>query len=224
MFKKYHNKLYLGLIITFSILYLFVGFVSTLHSISFFHLTNVTWLAILLGLSYEIGQSSVLFSILMTKNKNKVLPWAMMILLTALQITANVYGSFKFIESSNSNDWMYWQKSILIGVEADSPELYKVIISWISGALLPVVALGMTALVAQNIKLREEEIQNLPEMKSSSVSEPELQDEGNYIEPDRSEQTSLESPETISKSSYDGDIKNDVNVIDVKPIEKDPNQ
>jgi hypothetical protein len=56
-----------------------------------------------------------------------------------------------------SNDWVYWQQSILFGVQASSPQMYQVIISWISGALLPVVALGMTALVANNIKLMSDE-------------------------------------------------------------------
>lgn len=156
-FKITNKGLYWGLIVTFALLYLFVGFVSTLHSITFFNLANTMSLAILLGVTYEIGQASVLFSILMTKNKDKFLPWALMFLLTALQVTANVYASFKYMATSGSNDWMYWQKSILIGVQAENAEMYQVIISWIAGALLPIVALGMTALVAQNIKLMTEE-------------------------------------------------------------------
>jgi len=156
-FKITNKGLYWGLIATFAILYLCVGFVSTLHSITFFHLANSLGLAILLGLTYELGQASVLFGLLMTKNSNKFLPWALMILLTALQVTANVYASFKFMANSGSNDWQYWQKSILIGVQAANPEMYQVIISWIAGALLPVVALGMTALVAQNMRFIAEE-------------------------------------------------------------------
>ena len=156
-FKITHKGLYWGLIFTFVLLYLCVGFVSTLHSITFFGLANTLGLAILLGVTYEIGQASVLFSILMTKNKDKFLPWALMFLLTALQVTANVYASFKFMATSGSNDWQYWQKSILIGVQAENAEMYQVIISWIAGALLPIVALGMTALVAQNIKMMSED-------------------------------------------------------------------
>jgi len=165
-FKITHKGLYWGLIFTFALLYLCVGFVSTLHSITFFGLANSVGLAILLGLTYEVGQASVLFSILMTKNKDKFLPWALMFLLTALQVTANVYASFKFMANSGSNDWQYWQKSILIGVQATNSEMYQVIISWIAGALLPIVALGMTALVAQNIKMMSEENeQEKPEEK-----------------------------------------------------------
>ena len=156
-FKITNRGLYWGLISTFLILYVCVGFVSTLHSITFFQLANNLGLAILLGLTYEVGQASVLFSILMTKNKEKFLPWALMFLLTALQVTANVYASFKFMVNSGNTDYTYWQKSILFGVQASSPEMYQVIISWIAGALLPIVALGMTTLVAQNIKLMTDE-------------------------------------------------------------------
>ncbi|NMC58034.1 MAG: hypothetical protein GYA51_01360 [Candidatus Methanofastidiosa archaeon] len=171
-FKITNKGLYWGLIVTFAFLYLFVGFVSTLHSITFFNLANTMSLAILLGITYEIGQASVLFSILMTKNKDKFLPWALMFLLTALQVTANVYASFKYMATSGSNDWMYWQKSILIGVQAENAEMYQVIISWIAGALLPIVALGMTALVAQNIKLMTEETTEVETTQASGEIDP----------------------------------------------------
>lgn len=150
------TSLYWGLIGTFGLLYLCVGFVSTLHSITFFELANTMWLAVLLGVTYEVGQAAVLFSILMSKNNQTMLAWGLMILLTALQVTANVYASFKFMDGSGVNDWQYWQRSILFWMEAD-PEMFKVVISWISGALLPVVALGMTSLVAENIKLKDDD-------------------------------------------------------------------
>jgi len=77
MSKIINNKaLYWGLIGTFTILYLAVAFVSTLHAITFFQLANTLGLAILLGGAYEIGQAAVLFSILMTENKNRTLAWA----------------------------------------------------------------------------------------------------------------------------------------------------
>lgn len=162
MALKIKNRFtYFALIGTFVLLYLCVAFVSTLHAVTFFELANKASLAILLGAAYEIGQAAVLFSILMTNNKNRLLAWGMMILLTALQVTANVYASFKFMDQSTGTDWTYWQRSILFAVQGQTPEQYKVIISWISGALLPLVALGMTALVAENIQLvREESTEN----------------------------------------------------------------
>jgi hypothetical protein len=150
---KPNRFLYWFLIIIFALLYLFVAGVSTLHAISFFELSNNLALAILLGLSFEAGQAAVLASLLLTEHKNRTLAWGMMFLLTALQITGNVYASFKHMDTVTGDDWRYWQRSILFFIEDESPEMYKVIISWISGALLPIIALGMTALVVDNIHL-----------------------------------------------------------------------
>lgn len=167
--KKIKGKgVYYALISTFVLLWLVVAFVSTLHAITFFQLTNAVMLSVLLGLAFEIGQATVLFSILMTENKNKLLAWTMMIFLTALQVTANVYASFKFMDMSGSNEWMYWQRAILFSVEAESTEMYKVIISWISGALLPLIALGMTSLVAENIKIMKERRETSEEVVNAS--------------------------------------------------------
>lgn len=174
--KITNRGLYWGLILTFAILYLCVGFVSTLHAITFFQLANSLWLAVLLGLSFEIGQASVLFSLLMLKtNRERFLPWALMFLLTALQITGNVFASFKHLVTSGSNDWIYWQKTILFGVQAPNAEMYQVIISYLQGALLPIVALGMIALVSQNIHLVTEGDAK-PEPLPPSKDEPSQND------------------------------------------------
>ena len=100
-----------------------------------------------------------------------------MILLTGLQVTANVYASFKYMATSGSTDWTYWQKSILIGVQAQNAEMYQIIISWIAGALLPIVALGMTALVAQNIRImrEEQELAETPE-KPRNIPDEEVEE------------------------------------------------
>ena len=153
--KIINNKfLYYSLIISFTILYLIIGLVSTVHSISFFQLANPLILAILLGASFEISQGVVLFYILMSHDK-KILPWLIMCLLVILQVCGNIYSSFKFIDLSKSGDWAYFQRSILFSVQADSSEMYKVIISIIQGGLLPVCTLAMTSLIAHVIQTRD---------------------------------------------------------------------
>jgi hypothetical protein len=156
IFKNKNKLLYLSLIWTFVILYFSTAFVSWYHSITFFNTANPVWLSVILSFVAEIGQASVLIAILLTKNKNKLLPWFIMIILTTLQIIGNVVSSYKFIATSTSLDYLYFQKSILFWVEDTNSETFKIIISWISGGILPIVALSMTALVADNIKLAEE--------------------------------------------------------------------
>jgi hypothetical protein len=193
--------LYWGLIIAFFSLYVLVGFVSTLHSITFFELANTAWMAVLLGVTYELGQAAVLFSILMSDNNKKFLPWALMILLTGLQVTANVYASFKFMDSSGSNDWTFWQRSILFWMETDDPEMFKVVISWITGALLPVVALGMTALVAENLKMQEEHENGTP----PSTPDPEPEETAKFDNKGGIEGAKVyDEPAVINEDTYFG--------------------
>ena len=213
------KQLYWGLIITFFVLYFCVGFVSTLHSITFFELANSLWMAVLLGITYEVGQASVLFSILMTKNAQKLLPWLLMFLLTALQVTANVYASFKFMDMSGSTDWTFWQRSILFWMETDSPEMFKVVISWITGALLPIVALGMTALVAENLKLKDEEEKAKEEEFDDPGPEPDdLSPTEDYIQ-EQIDKATPEDFEDISEHINDT-IQEDLRKI--KEQEADP--
>jgi len=212
--------LYWGLIITFFVLYALVGFVSTLHSITFFQLANTVWMAVLLGITYEVGQAAVLFSILMSDNNKKLLPWFLMILLTALQITANVYASFKFMDSSGSNDWTFWQRSILFWLEADGPEMFKVVISWISGALLPVVALGMTALVAENLKLKDEQDNSTSIIPKDPIKEDVSVDESLY---DIQDKFVKEKNKEITEKIKDIEITEDeVKYVDPKDFEPAP--
>ena len=60
------QKIYIGL---FAILYLAVALVSTIHAVSFFGLANNDWMAVILAISFELGQAAVLFSLLTSKNE-----------------------------------------------------------------------------------------------------------------------------------------------------------
>ena len=155
---------------TFAILYVATAFVSFYHAITFFHIANAIWLSIILSFVAEIGQASVLFSILLTDNRNKFLPWVIMIILTSLQVIGNVVSSFDWIVTHNDAGLENFKRSILFAVQTDDPEMFRIIVAWISGALLPVIALSMTALVAQNIDLRAKKRKEL-ESKTSPIND-----------------------------------------------------
>ena len=177
LFGKIYNKnkvLYYGLIATFAVLYIATAFVSWYHAITFFNIANAIWLSIILSFVAEIGQAGILFAILLSKNKQKFLSWITMVLLTSLQVIGNVVASYKFIVISNSTDFTFFQKSILFWVQTDNPEMFKIIIAWIAGALLPIIALSMTALVAQNINMLEKEIDSSSKSKVGSIPDEEV--------------------------------------------------
>lgn len=141
------------LIILFSILYICVSFISFYHSIEFMNIGNEKWMAIILGAAFEVGQMSCLLALLLTdKNRKAYLPWILMFVLTSVQVIGNVYSVFKYISLSDTGYYLYLQKSLLFWIQEVDKETVKIIISWIIGALLPIIALGMTDMVASNIR------------------------------------------------------------------------
>ncbi len=151
------------LIILFCILYAAVGFVSTYHAVAFFSLSNAVWLAIILAITFEVGQAAVLFSLLTQQNK-RIMPWILMGVLTTVQVLGNVFSSYKEMILNHQDEIHYFTDSVLFFVKNPNPAINNVLISYITGAILPIVALCMTAMVVSLLdkeKVKEEE--KLPE-------------------------------------------------------------
>lgn len=134
------------LTILFSILYLAVGFVSVYHAIAFFSISNENWLAIILALAFEIGQAAVLFSLLVNKSK-KTMPWILMVVLTLVQVLGNVYSSYQYAAIHSAEEIKYFTDSVLFYLQDPDPKVNQVMISYITGAILPIVALCMTSMI-----------------------------------------------------------------------------
>lgn len=134
------------LTILFSILYLSVGFVSTYHAINFFSISNEPWLAIILAVAFEVGQAAVLFSLLVSKSK-KTMPWILMGVLTLVQVLGNIFSSYQYMVINNQDMIKYFTDSVLFYLQDPNPQVNQVMISYITGAILPIVSLCMTSMV-----------------------------------------------------------------------------
>jgi hypothetical protein len=152
-----------SLTILFSLLYLAVGFVSVYHSISFFSISNSEWLAVILALAFEIGQAAVLFSLLTSKS-NKTMPWILMGVLTAVQVLGNVYSSYHYSVLNSPDEIKYFTDSVLFFIQDPNPQVNQVMISYITGAILPIVALCMTSMIVDvsDVKKPEDPIEDKP--------------------------------------------------------------
>ena len=144
------------LTILFSLLYLAVGFVSTYHAISFFSISNESWLAVILAIAFEIGQASVLFSLLVSKTKKKM-PWVLMGVLTFVQVIGNIFSSHQYMMLNSTEEIKYFTDSVLFFVQDPDPKMNQVMISYITGAILPIVALCMTSMVVDVSKIDKKE-------------------------------------------------------------------
>lgn len=137
----------------FLFLYFLVALISFCHAVQFFGIGNAKWMSISLAFAFELGLALSLASILLSdKNKKQTLPWILMITLTAVQVVGNVYSVFRYISVSDVDYYQYLAKPLLFFIEEVDENTIQIIVSWIMGAILPVVALMMTDMVANNIK------------------------------------------------------------------------
>ena len=144
------DKIYLGLFVA---LYTAVGLVSTIHAVSFFSLANTLPLAILLAVAFEIGQAAVLFSILTDeRQRNRFMPWCLMCILTLVQVIGNVYSSYKYL-ITNSIDLLRFFKEPIFIWGSIPDDVANVLLTYIIGAILPLVSLALSEMVTERINL-----------------------------------------------------------------------
>lgn len=204
----------------FILLYLATALISFCHAIEFFTIGNVPWMATTLAAVFELGQMVVLSSLLLSNNKKTIVPWILLVILTAVQVVGNVYSVYKYITLSGTDYYIYLQKSLidwwLSGV---SQETIIVIISWIIGALLPIIALFMTSMVANNIKLRNEEESALNQEKTSETDVKETKEEDKKQEEPNVIEKIIEKPVEVEKI-VEKPVEKVVEKIVEVPVEK----
>lgn len=169
MKSKLVNNFIIG---TFVSLYLLVSIISTIHVIDFFELSNPKWLAISLAIGFEIGAAASLASLIALEKMNKSIVWALFITITAMQMQGNMY--YAFINLQDYNGWVE-----LFNLVEWEPLAQKRLLSAVSGAILPLVALGFIKSLVDYIK-PDAEVKEVVEHFSPGIeeaAEEELTDE-----------------------------------------------
>ena len=174
--------LYKIFIWTFVVLYVGTAFISYCHSIEFFNIGNANWMSYILGAIFELGQATVLASLLLTNNKKTLLPWCLMILLTAVQVIGNTFSVYKFMALSENDYYMYLSKPLLFWIEGVSQDTVMIIIAWIIGAMLPIVALAMTSMVTNQMKLQDKTNNEETQENENNILEDKVVEEKEILE------------------------------------------
>lgn len=144
------NRLVNGFIIgTFVMLYILVSLISTIHVIDFFELSNPRGMAIALAIAFEVGAAASLASLITLDKMNKTLVWALFIAITAMQMQGNMYYAFQNLEGYAS-----WVE--LFNLIDEEPLFQKRVLAFVSGAILPLVALGFIKSLVDYIKPEDE--------------------------------------------------------------------
>ena len=144
--KSTKNKTVNAFIIgTFVSLYLLVSIISTIHVIDFFRLSNPEWLAISLAIGFELGAAASLAALITLDKMNKTIVWALFIIITAMQMQGNMYYAY-----TNIKDYQGWVE--LFNLVEWEPIAQKRLLAGVSGAILPLVALGFIKSLVDYIK------------------------------------------------------------------------
>ena len=133
------------IISTFVTLYLLVSIISTIHVIDFFLMSNPKWLAVSLAIAFEVGAAASLASIITLDKMNKSIVWGLFILLTLMQAMGNTY--YTYVHLNNFQGWVE-----LFGLVEEELIYQKRVLSIVSGAILPIVALGFIKSLVDYIK------------------------------------------------------------------------
>lgn len=186
------------IISTFISLYLIVSIISTIHVIEFFNLSNPYWLSVSLAIAFEVGAAASLASLIVLDKTNKLLVWILFITLTFMQAMGNTYYAF-----TNLHDYQSWIE--LFGLVEEDVIYQKRMLSLISGAILPLIALGFIKSLVDYIKPSNEIIE---------------QDEKNHqtVGSSNNETKESETPVSIEKSGEE-EQQNDLVIEDSKQEE-----
>ena len=148
--SKRDNIIKWSIISIFVLLYSMVSIISTIHVIDFFKLSNPDWLAITLAIAFEVGAAACLGAIVILNKTSKALVWMLFILITVMQMMGNMYYAYSHIQ--NFQGWIE-----LFGLNEEEPIFQKRILSIVSGAILPIVALGFIKSLVDYIRPSSEE-------------------------------------------------------------------
>ena len=174
------NRFIIG---TFVSLYVIVSVISTIHVIEFFRLSNPEWLAISLAIAFEVGAAASLAAIIALDRMSKWMVWSVFIILTLMQMMGNTYYTYSHVE--NYQGW-----AELFGLAEEDPIFQKRVLSIISGAILPVIALGFIKSLVDYIRPAEPLI-------AKAVEEPAKETEEEIVEDQLWETASLTDLEEI---------------------------
>jgi hypothetical protein len=161
--NKWLSRFIIG---TFVALYTLTSIVSTIHVIDFFELSNPYWLAVTLAIGFELGAAASLASLVILDKMNKTLVWALFITITLMQMQGNMYYAF-----TNLTDFQSWSE--LFDLIEEEPIYQKRILAFVSGAILPLVALGFIKSLVDYIKPAEDEDFTPEDSSFSNVADDE---------------------------------------------------
>lgn len=185
-----NQRLVKGFVIgTFVLLYVLVSLISTIHVIDFFELSNGRPMAIALAIAFEVGAAASLASLVIMDRMNKTLVWSLFITITLMQMQGNLYYAFEHLEG-----YQTWVE--LFDLVEEEPLYQKRVLSAVSGAILPLVALGFIKSLVDYIKPKKDDGDEIAE-------HPQI------------------TPPDDDKTPNEDTVESEAEKVDVEPLEEE---
>jgi len=226
------NRLvHVGIITIFCALYFLVATISMINSVAFFDLAHTGLMNWALAIGFELGAAASLGAIIILEKTNKWMVWGLFLLLTGFQMMANSYHAFVNLE-----EYQGWIE--LFGLQDEEPIFQKRILSIVSGAVLPIVALGFIKSLTDYLKPEESDnvddyydsrnkhMVDIVENKNRraenirKANEELDQQIQHYIKPEKEEDESIDSLEEKELDPNDESVVNDNSELNVRVDEK----
>lgn len=182
----------------FASLYVLVAVISLICSTEFFALAHSGTMSWVLAIGFEIGAMACLLSTLILPKNKQGLVWIMFVILTLFQCMSNTYMAYAHLE--NFTGWIE-----LFGLNELEPMAQKRILASISGAILPLVALGFIRIMANLIsgeKTQENGTENetMEALEEPTEQEAEVEQENRELEQDEPQSEVSEIEESWDES------------------------
>lgn len=171
--SKLTNNFIIG---TFITLYVVVSLISTIHVIDFFKLSNPDWLAVSLAIAFEIGAAASLAALIALKKMSKWMVWGVFLILAGMQMMGNTYYAYTHL-----HDFQGWSE--LFGLIEEDIIYQKRMLSIISGAILPLIALGFIKSLVDYIRPEEFKNESIPKKVVEQIVEPKAKPIKEAVEP-----------------------------------------
>lgn len=146
--------------------------ISTIHIVTFFGLGNMSWMAIILALAFEIGSIASLMTLTVLDKINKAAVWFIFFVLVVMQMLGNVYYTYDFISQAMVSN-PQWIDSFIDLVEMMTMQKLeerttKFILSLLIGLPIPVISLAFLKSVSDYLKPDNTEKDEITEIKNDS--------------------------------------------------------
>ena len=209
------NKLvHISIISIFVSLYFLVATISMINSVAFFDLAHEGLMNWALAIGFELGAAASLAAIVILDKTNKTMVWGLFLLLTSFQMMANSFHAF-----INLENYMGWIE--LFGLEEAEPIYQKRVLSIVSGAILPLVALGFIKSLVDYIRPEQSETidqDEIPEEAWQDVFDIETPIAGSAEPIIEKEIIPVDSEELPEEDSYSRDADKAPNPIVVGEV------